>query len=263
MGHYIVKILMLAAVLFVCMQTMADDNEFGTWLSAGAEKKLNKKWSIETEAEFRVQDNMKKVDRWSGSLGVEYKAFKFLKFGMAYEFLYNYNMEDCNDHYNSSNVQNGYNITHAYWMPKHRVSLDVTGNKNLGNFSFSLRERVQYTHNDSTTVTRDKYRGLNDGNLYLDDTDIKTIESKNKWVLRSRLQAEYNISHSRFTPYTYMELFNSMNSGMALDKVRLSIGSQYKINRQNSLKVGYIFNSSNDEDEPKGNILGISYTFKF
>ena len=84
-----------------------------------------------------------------------------------------------------------------------------------------------------------------------------------KWVLRSRLQVEYNISHSRFTPYAYAELFNSMNDGMALDKLRLSIGSEYKINKKNSLKIGYIFNSSNDDDEPKGHILGISYTFKF
>ena len=263
MENRIVKILILTAVVCISGHTVAQNSEFGTWTSAGIEKKLNKKWSIEAEGELRTQNNMKNIDRWSGSVGVDYKLCKFLKLGLSYEFLYTYNREEWKDHYNSSNVQNGYNVNHAYWMPKHRVSFDVTGSHDFGRFSFSLRERVQYTHNDSTTVTRDKYRGLQNGTLYLDETDSKTIDAKDKWVLRSRLQVEYNISHSRFTPYAYAELFNSMNDGMALDKLRLSIGSEYKINKKNSLKIGYIFNSSNDDDEPKGHILGISYTFKF
>ena len=209
MENRIVKILMLTAVVCISGHTVAQNSEFGTWTSAGIEKKLNKKWSIEAEGELRTQNNMKNIDRWSGSVGVDYKLCKFLKLGLSYEFLYTYNREEWKDHYNSSNVQNGYNVNHAYWMPKHRVSFDVTGSHDFGRFSFSLRERVQYTHNDSTTVTRDKYRGLQNGTLYLDETDSKTIDAKDKWVLRSRLQVEYNISHSRFTPYAYAELFNS------------------------------------------------------
>lgn len=238
-------------------------SKFGLWTGASVTKKLSHRWSMSVEDEFRTQDGLGKVDRWSGTLSVDYKALDFLKLGASYTFLYTYNMEEWKDHYNNSNVWNGYNATQAYWMPKHRFSFDVTGSHDFDRFSISLRERFQYTHNDTLVVGKNKWRGTSPSTLVFDETEDKTVDAKDKMSLRSRLQIAYNIRHSRLTPYVSCEMYNDLKDAFAYQKLRLSIGGEYKLNKHNSIEMGYIYNTSNDDDEPDGHILNVSYAYKF
>lgn len=262
-------IIFCAALALAATTANAQDNsssEFGTWTGASVTKKINRQWSIEAGAELRTQNNMKKIDRWSGSLGVDYKPFDFLKFGASYNFLYTYNMEEWKAKYDDDDGElNGYNVTNALWIPKHRVSFDITGEVPVNRFTISLRERVQYTYNDSKETTKRKMRfyGTTDSLYQKGSSYADTAKVKHKLVLRSRLQVEYNIRHCPFTPYVSVELYNDMKDGLSLQKTRWSVGGEYKFNKHNSLDIGYYYCNSNDDDEPKGHILSLSYAYKF
>jgi hypothetical protein len=260
------KCLILIVVVLVVSGTSAQvpsRSKFGMWTGASISKKLSHKWSIEAEGEFRTQDALNNVDRWSGSVGTDYKLMKFLKLGAGYTFLYTYNMDEWNEKYDDGELE-GYNVTKAYWMPKHRFCVDVTGSYGWNRFEFSLRERVQYTHNDSKTISKDKMRfyGITDS-LYLKGIEDKIVYTKDKWSLRSRLQIEYNIRRNPFTPFVSCEMYNNIKDQFSYQKLKFEAGGEIKISKHNSVEMSYLYSTSNDDDEPDGHIISVNYAYKF
>lgn len=81
-------------------------------------------------------------------------------------------------------------------------------------------------------------------------------------MLRSRLEAEYNIRKSRFTPFASYELYNSLSSGFSRDKSRWTVGTDYKFNKRHSLSLFYRYIDTQDDDDPSTHIIGIGYKFK-
>ena len=70
------------------MPTMAQGNpfdledeisDFGVWTSVGVEKKINKKWGVELEGEFRTADAFNEVARYSLGISTDYKLTSWLK----------------------------------------------------------------------------------------------------------------------------------------------------------------------------------------
>lgn len=262
------RILTVVAAALVVTGAAAQEpsvSKFGMWTGASVTKKLSPKWSLEAEGEMRTQDALKKIDRWSASLGADYKVLDFLKIGASYSFLYTYNMNEWKPKYDDDDGElTGYNVTTAYWMPKHRFSFDVTGSYDVGRFTISLRERVQYTYNDSAKTDKHNMRfyGATDS-LFLKKTETKTIDSKDKWSLRSRLKVEYNIRHCPLTPYVSCEMYNNLKDNFSYEKIRLEVGGEYKINKHNAIDLSYLYCNSSDDDEPDGHILSVSYAYKF
>ena len=148
------KLVALAVLMTVSINVTASD--FGTWLGAEAEKKVGK-FSFELGAGFRAQNNMKSVERWDASFGISYKPFKFLKFAVGYNYIYQYRIEEKRNHYDEYEQAyedrpseiireyDGYNINKPYWRSKNRFKFDITGDVNIGRFNISLRERYQFT----------------------------------------------------------------------------------------------------------------------
>jgi long-subunit fatty acid transport protein len=240
-------------------------SKFGIWTGASVTKKISSRWSLEAEGEMRTQDALNRIDRWSASLGANYKVLSFLRLGASYTFLYTYNMNEWKPKYDEDDGEwTGYNVTTAYWMPKHRFSFDVTGNYDIGRFSISLRERVQYTYNDSSTTDKHNMRfyGATDS-LYLKKIESKTIDSKDKWSLRSRLKVEYNIRHCALTPFVSCEVYNDLKDNFSYQKIRMEVGSEYKINKHHAIDLSYLYCKSNDGDEPDGHIVNVNYAYKF
>ena len=50
--------LIAAAVLMTVPATLPAQDDFGIWATAGVEKKIDKKWSVGAEAEYRSRDNL-------------------------------------------------------------------------------------------------------------------------------------------------------------------------------------------------------------
>ncbi len=82
-------------------------------------------------------------------------------------------------------------------------------------------------------------------------------------MLRSRLQVNYDIPHSKFEPFANAEMFTD-NDGIA--KMRYQIGTDYKLKKRHIFSLTYRYQNvnSNDEDnETNIHLIGLGYKYKF
>lgn len=110
----------------------------------------------------------------------------------------------------------------------------------VGNFTFSLRERFQSTY--------------------------KTGADHPKNYLRSMLTVSYNIPHTALSPFAYAEVFNDTGhkGKMHADRIRLSAGSDYKIDKHNALQLYYRYHIFNVYDSVNyKHAIGVTYSHKF
>ena len=232
-------------------------SEGGLLLSAGADKKIDRKLSIGAEAAFRTRNDFRTVDRWSGSLSASYKFNKWLKADAAYTLLYGNNRESITYNYDTNGVVTGYNNWRpSYWNTRHRLNASLTADyKFSNNLHFSLRERWQYTYRPEKTVTRWDF----DNSQWED----KVRAGKGKNQLRSRLQVEYDKKRATLKPYASMELYNSW----AIEKIRYTVGTDIKLTNQHSFDVFYRYqnvkNIDEDDYDPDMHYVGVGYKFKF
>ena len=88
-------------------------------------------------------------------------------------------------------------------------------------------------------------------------------DSKGKHQLRSRLQVEWDQKRALLTPYASVEFYHSM----AIEKVRYTVGTDVRINKQHSMGLFYRFqdmrNVDDDDYAPDMHYLGVGYKFKF
>lgn len=262
----------LLAALLATATARAGSDDFGIWTDLEATKALPYGWSLSLEAGFRSENLSRDVDRWSGTFGVGYKPFKYLKLGASYSFLYQYSPSERKEHYRQDIVLpttwNGFNLTSHYWAPKNRFSGEATGEIKLCNIlKLSLRERYQYTHRKKMEVPRTKYRYKKDQvtmkNGYpLEDPKVK--ERKHTQYLRSRLKAEIDRKGWKLKPFVSFELYNDLDDELVLDKTRFAVGGSYKLTRRHEVSAAYLFANKVDEDPYEGrHVLSIGYSFKF
>ncbi len=226
----------------------AQSEGLGLWTSAEIKKKIFPGFDLYTEGDYRLRDNLKTVNRWAVGAGASYRMLPFLKADAGYQYIrFNHPEETTNKG----------NYIPEYWSPRHRYTFSLTGDHSFGRFKVSLRERYQLTHRVALTVP--KYSSEEMTKQKADEE----ISAKSTNVLRSRLQVEYNIRKSGFSPYASGELYNSLDRGGALKKVRWTLGTQYKVNKKNAFDLYYLYQDESDEDEANGHILGVGYTFKF
>ena len=258
-------LLLLAAVL--AMPSFAE-SDFGLWTGVTLEKEFGKKFSLDAGIDFRAAENVTRPARWSASFGAGYKVNKYLKFGAGYIFITDRNPWEYKVNYNEKGEMKGYNVDHSYWRNKHRAFFEATGKMKAGRFSFSLRERYQYTHFVATTTERDRYRGQvtpeypgeqYNGYAY-DETVTDSKSAKDKHYLRSRLKVEYDISKCPLTPFVSYEAYNNLGEAFDLDKSRVSAGVDWKINKKLNLSAAYLFQSGADDDsDGNEHILDIGF----
>lgn len=232
----------MVAIVMSCSALQAQS----LWTSAEIKTKVAKGLNAFLEGEYRTHDGLSSTQRWSGTIGLDYKAFPFLKLTGGYTYIH--------QHTGREITKKG-NIIPPYWQPKHRAFLAVTGSYKWKRLTFSLRERYQYTYRTEQYVTK-----LDDDGITPKDDEL--MESKSKHILRSRLEVEYNIKNSRFTPFATYELYNSLSNGLALDKSRYTVGTDYKFNKKHSVNLFYRYIDKTDDDEDSGHIIGIGYKFK-
>lgn len=238
--------LLTTALLIFAQALHAQEDKFGIWTSAELEKKIAKGLDVSLEGEFRTRDVVKTVDRWSLGLQASYKLTKWLAVSAGYTFL---------DYYQPLEITNKGNYIPEYWQAKHRFQVSLTGKLKVDRFTFALRERWQYTYRPSQTT--EKYDG--DDGSQMDDEYIK---GKGKNVLRSRLQIDYDIAKCKVNPFASWELYHSLH-GDGLEKMRWSVGAEWKINKKNQLDIYYLYQNKADDDEADGSAVCIGYKFKF
>ena len=243
------KLLLTALAAFMMLPAVAQsDTETGLWTSAEVQKKLSKQWNIAAEAEYRLREDFGATDRWTIAASATYKPLKWLKIDAGYKFMRVLNDDE------TSWKDNGVDPnkwTPAWWCTKHRLFASVTGQWRTGRFDLSLRERWQYTYRPETTV--DRY-DIDD-----DEWEDKAKDGKAQHVLRSRLQAEYDIPKCKIDPYASIELYNAKGG---LQKIRYTAGADWKLTKQHVVSAFYRYLDSHDDD-PNMHIIGLGYKYKF
>ncbi|MBC5643106.1 DUF2490 domain-containing protein [Parabacteroides sp. BX2] len=123
---------------------------------------------------------------------------------------------------------------------RNRYYVYASANYPVGNFTLSLRERFQSTY--------------------------KTGGQHPKNYLRSMLTLSYKIRKTGICPFAYAEVFNDTGyqGRMHADRIRLSAGSDYKINKQNSLQLYYRYHIFNVYDPVNyKHAIGLTYAHRF
>ena len=215
------------------------------WTSVEAKYEFVKKFSASLEGEYRTGNKFSSTDRWTIGLGVNYKVIPYLKLDGGYKFI---------DKYIGERITSKGNIVDAYWQPRHRAWFSIAGEYKWHRFSFSLRERYQFTHNKSMFVKKTDAQGNPKTDEY--------IQGKDRNVLRSRVKVDYSFNKIGFKPYLSAEVYNKLKK-FRYNKTRLTVGTEYKFNNHNRVEVFYRYIDQSDQDEEKGNVIGVGYQFKF
>ena len=249
------------------------ENEFGIWATVEASKKINKKFKVVADAEFRTYDFVCNIERAAVGAKVEYKILKWLKANVGYSFMYTHKPEATKMKWDDivtdidGNEFINYNIEDAYWVIRNRAYATISGEHKIGRFEIGWRERLQYTHTAQATTNETKYRyDLGEDVLSTEDnrwyttTESEIKEAKHNLTLRSRLSLKYNIPNCKINPFASVELYTRLDEWKAYDKLRYRIGASYKINKKNSLALYYLYQDSSDDDEPKGHAIGLEYS---
>lgn len=235
------KIILITALLLTSLSLSAQE----LWTSAAFKTGFGKSWGVGAEAEYRTHNALKSSERFTIGVSGEFKK-KYYKIDAGYKFI--------DSHTLGETTRKG-NYVPPYWIGKHRIYASATGKLKFGGFELSLRERYQFTHREGKWVP--KYEPD-----MVTPKDDEWVTPKDKHVLRSRVACEYSKKKCPFTPYASIELYNVLYSGFSVEKVRYTIGSEYKINRHNRVELFYRFVQSVEEGAKNYNVIGVGYTFK-
>lgn len=219
-------------------------------MQAGVQKRFTKRFSATVNAELRLRNNFKSIERWSLSPMADYKLTAWLKADAGYMLLRTHFPQTLNTTTAGKDTQRS-----GYWDVKHRFYASLTGiYKPSKNITLSLRERWQYTYRRAMTVSQ-----WETGSQYVEE---KAIPSTQHHQLRSCLQIQYKPTKCPLTPYANMELFHAFD----LEKILCSIGTDIKISDRNTLRVYYHYkhlymSGAKPVTAPDLHYLGIGYKF--
>lgn len=137
------KLLLILALL---APFAAWGQSLGGRASVGVDCKVFKGFHVTAEEEVRTGDSFSTLGSLRTSVGVSYKPMKYLKVGLGGTLINPFKTGKSLSYEDTD----GEKLTTSYtgfWAPRYRAFADVTGYLPLGDFQFSLRERLQLTHN--------------------------------------------------------------------------------------------------------------------
>lgn len=244
---------MVSAILVSPMHAQSDDTGFG--ISVSADHKLAKGVKLQLEAEVRSQDGLGMFERWAFDVGLNYRLLSWLKADAGYAIM---------DRYHPSEQSSKGNCISGYWAPRHRWYASLSAQQEWGRLKVSLRERYQLTHSPLQYVP--KYLGTHCDcavDHYGQRLTDEVKGGQQDHMLRSRLQASYNIRHCPFTPEASIEVINDVANGFDVDQIRYSIGVDYSISKRRSLSLQWRYKDRADLEEANGHLFTLGYNFTF
>ena len=265
------RILRKCLLMVLCLvpsALSASGDDAGMWVSAGLEKELVKGLDAGFEAEYRLRDHFRATDRWGAGLSVSYRLYRnasktfSLKADAGVKYMKTYTPENIVLKGTDHGFQE-YNADESYALDKIRTTVSVNGAFETGRFRISLRERFQFTANDSVLISETKWRySKSFGELVPagEEEEWKGTDNR-RYVLRSRLLVEYDIPKCKIDPYVSVELYNDIADRFGLQKLRYQAGVEYKLHKKHGFKLYYAYQKKSDGDEPGGHIVGVNYCF--
>jgi opacity protein-like surface antigen len=256
--------------------TSAKD-DFGYDLSIGVEKKLATGLSLELNGNYRTQQDAENHERYAVGAELQYRLYQTqdknfnLKSSLGFEQIWQKKLAETKVHEDESGTIDGYNQIGNFWRSRQRYSLGLAGTlKASKRWTFQLKETVQWNHYCEADANRNKWRangdyvaGVDDIHdyLYLKEADVDLKNNRARLVLRNKLTISYDVKGLPFEPFVSADYGCGLN--YTADKWKLSAGSDFNIDKQNTLSLYYRYQTENDEDEPDGHLVGLAYKFSF
>lgn len=281
MRRYFATLFVFAASASMAFaQIESADDDFGIDVSIGAEKELVPDLELSVEANMRTQENSERIERYVLGGELSYKFLNTKKFDMkvsgGFEYMWQQKMEETNFkgyNYNTFDDEGqlvidhsryDFNVNERYWRNRHRTSLGFSAVYSPSKrWSFQLKETVQYNHycrEDSINQQEWRWRGDDEDRL-VSELDKKSVDPKDRFVLRSKLTVEYNVKGIPLNPFASVDYGCGLN--YTANKWKYSVGADYTINKQHKFTLYYRFQTEDDDDEPNGHMLGMGYKIKF
>ena len=222
---------MVSTVVVATAQNFDVDDDFGLDISLGAEKELLPDLEISVEGDLRTQENSQRIERYVLGAELSYKFFNTKKFDMkvsgGYEYMWNQKMEETNykgtveavdwDDPNLGIISiDEYNVNERYWRNRHRTSLGLSAEYSPNKrWSFQLKETVQYNHYcREDSINQLEYRYDEDDDVagdYKVKRDLKSVDPKDRFVLRSKFTVEYNVKGIPLNPFAAVDYGCGLN----------------------------------------------------
>lgn len=205
-----------------------DSPGLGFWTTATVEYGLNKKWNVFVTEEFRLKENLTRLNLFYTNVGVEYKITKNLKTSLVYRSTQKF-------------------MPNNFFSFRHRIQWDVTVKKEYGKFDLSYRHRLQ------SEVK----------NIY--SSDIGRLP---EWFSRSKFQVKYDLDkpYTPYVSVEFRyQILDHQNprTNLLWHRVRYQGGIDYKLNSHHYFGLYYLIQDEFDIENPERlYIIGLEYTFK-
>ena len=219
------SLLIVVYTLLISLNLSAQINDAQLWSDVKFNYKLSKSASFYAESSLRFTNNISSIGLGYLEIGTEYKLGKKWEISGGYRF------------YEKRKKK------HDYFSNNHRLNIDLAFKKNYYLFSFQLRTRAEMEYAD----------------IYSSNESVPTF----KW--RNKIQVKYSLT-KKIKPFLSLEYYFPLSSSnyFELVKSRYCIGSEYKINRHNSLEIYYLIENQFHQVDPNNNyVTGISYICSF
>lgn len=256
------KIWLLTILLLTPILTIrAQYDDLGCQVGVELDKKLAKHLRLEIAEEMRTRDNMSAIDRLATNIGVRWEVLPWLNLNGGYVFLVDHRKHI--SHYKEGDrevlkgmaeVGDRKNLR-EFWGVRNRAYASFTVSKQWGDFKLSLRERWQYSY-QVERIAEERYNYVYNKS----DKVPHLYHGKAQHYLRSRLMATYKPKDLSVKPYASVETYNAW----ALEKVRYTLGAEWKLNFRHTLDAfyRYVYESEHDDDDPCRHIIGLTWQVK-
>jgi hypothetical protein len=238
------KYALLAALL---LPFTAIAQQFGARTSVEADVKIQKGLHLGFEEELRVGAGKPGIDNVRSTLGLSWKASKYLKIGAGYTLINPYKFKYDDD---------GALAYKGFWNPRHRIFAEATGQVRFGDFQLSLKEKLQFTRrtDDSLNVYQTnpnalalksrigvKYRGLKDyGVEPFGHFEVRTALNDPWGEISGNLQQTDN-SKRNYYDYTHTGYSHIYNN-----RYRVNLGADYSPLKNHTLTANVLLDFCSD-----------------
>lgn len=217
-------------VLFVCLlvafssNLKAQVNDAGLWMTVSAEKKISKKFKVVVAEEMRLRENISMIGQLFTDVSLQYKVTKNFLVSGSYRFIMKQTLD-------------------FYYEPRQRFYADLTYKIKASKVDFYLRTRVQ---------DQDRY------------TIPEGENNRQTLYWRNKIAAKYGIKD--FTPFASFEVYYPLNNpqGNVIDGLRYQAGTDYKVNKHNSITLYYLIDQEIQVNNPQNSyVVGLEYNYTF
>lgn len=220
----IVQLICFFTLILTTGDLHGQQKDFGTWWEFELSGRMQNKLQISGEIEQRMKENSLQFDRTLLTLGANYDVLDYLNLEAGFRTLF---ITDPENRLNS----------------RYRLHMDATGHHTFNRTQLSLRLRFQYGFEDI---------------LYFGSF------SENSFASRQRLKLVQSFYGSRFGVFASLENWVRFNDlyGRPLNKMRLVLGTNYKLGRQSKIGLRYIFENEFNRANPRQvHVLALSYAY--